>query len=96
MVTFNYTEGFFRQAKRLAKRYRSLADDINSLQHELKENPEIGVSLASAADCKYHQSCHHRTEHCIVREIRKRLGIPRGVFVVEVKLSTPANRYRPI
>lgn len=45
MVTFNYTEEFLRQAKRLAKRYRSLADDINSLQHELKENPEIGVSL---------------------------------------------------
>ena len=45
MVTFNYTEEFRRQAKRLAKRYRSLADDINSLQHELMENPEIGVSL---------------------------------------------------
>jgi hypothetical protein len=35
MVTFNYTEEFRRQAKRLAKRYRSLADDINRLQHEL-------------------------------------------------------------
>ena len=45
MVTFNYTEEFLRQAKRLAKRYRSLADDINDLQHELMENPEIGDSL---------------------------------------------------
>lgn len=45
MVTFNYTEEFLRQAKRLAKRYRSLADDINDLQHELMENPEIGGSL---------------------------------------------------
>ena len=45
MVTFNYTEEFRRQAKRLAKRYRSLADDINDLQHELMKNPEIGVSL---------------------------------------------------
>lgn len=45
MVTFNYTEEFLCQAKRLAKRYRSLADDINSLQHELMDNPEIGVSL---------------------------------------------------
>lgn len=44
MVTFNYTEEFLRQAKRLAKRYRSLADDINDLQHELMENPEIGDS----------------------------------------------------
>ena len=45
MVTFNYTEEFLRQAKRLAKRYHSLADDINVLQFELMENPEIGVSL---------------------------------------------------
>jgi len=45
MVTFNYTEEFKRQAKRLTKRYRSLPDDIDSLQKELKENPELGVSL---------------------------------------------------
>ena len=45
MVTFNYTEEFLRQAKRLAKRYHSLADDIDALQYELKENPEAGVSL---------------------------------------------------
>ena len=45
MVTFNYTEEFLRQAKRLAKRYHSLADDINALQFELMENPETGVSL---------------------------------------------------
>lgn len=45
MVTFNYTEEFLRQAKRLAKRYRSLADDLDDLQHELMENPEIGDSL---------------------------------------------------
>lgn len=30
MVTFNYTEEFLRQAKRLSKRYRSLADDIDT------------------------------------------------------------------
>ena len=45
MVTFNYTDEFLRQAKRLAKRYRSLADDIDDLQHDLMNNPEIGVSL---------------------------------------------------
>ena len=45
MVTFNYTEEFLRQAKRLAKRYHSLADDIDALQYELMENPNIGVSL---------------------------------------------------
>ncbi|MCR5643131.1 MAG: addiction module toxin RelE [Prevotella sp.] len=45
LVTFNYTEEFRRQAKRLAKRYRSLADDIDALQNELMKNPEAGVSL---------------------------------------------------
>lgn len=45
MVTFNYTEEFYRQLKRLAKRYRSLADDIDALQHELMDNPNTGVSL---------------------------------------------------
>ena len=45
MVTFNYTEEFLRQAKRLAKRYHTLADDINALQFELMENPEAGISL---------------------------------------------------
>ena len=45
MITFNYTIEFLRQAKRLAKRYHSLADDIHQLQCELLENPEIGVSL---------------------------------------------------
>ena len=29
----------------MAKRYHSLADDINDLQIELKENPDAGVSL---------------------------------------------------
>ncbi len=45
MVTFNYTEEFVRQAKRLTKRYRSLPDDIVLLQNDLKENPNLGVSL---------------------------------------------------
>ena len=45
MVTFNYTEEFLRQAKRLTKRYHSLPDDIIALQFELMENPETGVSL---------------------------------------------------
>ena len=45
MVTFNYTEEFYRQLKRLAKHYRSLANDLDTLQHDLMENPEIGVSL---------------------------------------------------
>ena len=43
MVTFNYTEEFYRQLKRLAKHYRSLADDLDTLQHDLMKNPEIVV-----------------------------------------------------
>ena len=45
MVTFNYTEEFERQAKRLAKRYRSLPDDLEDLLQELLKNPEIGDNL---------------------------------------------------
>ena len=45
MVTFNYTEEFLRQAKRLTKRYCSLPDDIDILQHELQSKPNLGVSL---------------------------------------------------
>ena len=29
----------------MAKRYHTLADDINALQFELMENPEAGISL---------------------------------------------------
>lgn len=46
MVTFNYTEEFLRQAKRLVKRYRSLADDIDALQQELMDNPNTGIDLS--------------------------------------------------
>ena len=45
MVIFNYTLEFKRQLKRLAKRYRSLPYDLDGLQRELKENPNIGISL---------------------------------------------------
>ena len=31
--------------KRLSKRYLSLLDDLNVLQHELMKDPNIGVSL---------------------------------------------------
>ena len=45
MVLFNYTHEFKRQLKRLSKRYLSLLDDLNVLQHELMKDPNIGVSL---------------------------------------------------
>lgn len=45
MVTFNYTEEFLRQAKRLTKHYHSLADELDALQHELMDNPNTGIDL---------------------------------------------------
>jgi hypothetical protein len=50
MVTFNYTEEFRRQAKRLAKRYRSLADDINRLQHA---NAVLSTKTSSTSKSSY-------------------------------------------
>lgn len=36
---------FKRQFRRLNKKYRSLIDDLETLQSDLKENPFLGVSL---------------------------------------------------
>lgn len=35
------------EVKRLSKRYRSLKDDIRELSEELRQNPEMGVSLGN-------------------------------------------------
>ncbi len=40
------TEEFDRQAKHLAKKYRSLASDLATFQEALQENPTMGVNLA--------------------------------------------------
>ncbi len=37
---------FKRQFRRLNKKYRSLIDDLETLQSDLKENPFLGVSLS--------------------------------------------------
>jgi len=39
------TDNFVRKIKKLAKKYKSLADDLEILKKELLENPKIGVSL---------------------------------------------------
>jgi len=39
------TDNFVRKIKKLAKKYKSLADDLEILKKELLENPEIGVPL---------------------------------------------------
>lgn len=38
---------FDRDAKRLAKRYHSLRDDLSKLAHELQKNPMQGTDLGS-------------------------------------------------
>lgn len=38
---------FKRQAKRLAKKYHSLKEDLIALQNELRENPYSGVDLGN-------------------------------------------------
>ncbi len=39
------SEEFIRQAKRLSKKYKSLADDLFAFQQELLKNPLIGTDL---------------------------------------------------
>ena len=47
MVSISYTQEFRKQAKRLAKRYRSLADDLEAFVDELSQNPNMGKDLGS-------------------------------------------------
>lgn len=42
---FVETPVFARELKRLAKKYRSLKQDILSLKTNIEENPELGVDL---------------------------------------------------
>ena len=44
-VTISTIEEFDRQARRLAKKYKSLKADLMILQKEIKENPFIGSDL---------------------------------------------------
>lgn len=47
MVSISYTQEFRKQAKRLAKKYRSLADDLQAFVDELSQNPNMGKDLGS-------------------------------------------------
>lgn len=39
------TKGFLKQLKRLAKRYKSIKDDVRALAVELSEDPFAGIDL---------------------------------------------------
>ena len=47
MVSISYTQEFRKQAKRLAKKYRSLAEDLQAFVDELFQNPNMGKDLGS-------------------------------------------------
>ena len=47
MVGISYTQEFRKQAKRLAKKYRSLAEDLQAFVDELSQNPNMGKDLGS-------------------------------------------------
>jgi len=42
-IIFTYT--FKRELKRLSKKHRSLKDDVDALERELAENPEMGDDM---------------------------------------------------
>lgn len=44
-VTIIPGEEFKRQAKRLAKKYHSLKQDLTDFQKEVKDNPDLGTDL---------------------------------------------------
>ena len=44
----NLTDNFKKEAKRLSKKYPSLASELETLGHELTENPVIGTSLGNS------------------------------------------------
>lgn len=45
MVYISYSPEFSRQLKRLAKKYKSIVDDLEALRDELEINPYLGVDL---------------------------------------------------
>ena len=47
MVSISYTQEFRKQAKRLAKKYRSFAEDLQAFVDELSQNPNMGKDLGS-------------------------------------------------
>ncbi|MEN0046406.1 MAG: type II toxin-antitoxin system RelE/ParE family toxin [Bacteroidota bacterium] len=41
-----YTKEFAKDVKRMYKKYRSLKEDLNELEHELMENPYAGTRIS--------------------------------------------------
>ena len=44
-VTISTIDEFDRRARRLAKKYKSLVDDLRTFQQEIMQNPLMGIDL---------------------------------------------------
>jgi|JFJP01.1.fsa_nt_gi mRNA-degrading endonuclease RelE of RelBE toxin-antitoxin system len=51
-MKFYYHEVFKKNTKRLAKKYASLPNDLQTLENELKENPEKGVIVHNTREVR--------------------------------------------
>lgn len=49
MVHISYSPEFLKQLKHLAKKYKSIADDLEILRDELRKNPYAGADLGCGA-----------------------------------------------
>ena len=49
MVQISYSPEFLKQLKHLAKKYKSIADDLEVLRDELNQNPYAGTDLGGGA-----------------------------------------------
>lgn len=49
MVHIYYSPEFLKQLKHLAKKYKSIADDLEVLRDELRKNPYAGADLGCGA-----------------------------------------------
>ena len=49
MIHISYSPEFLKQLKHLAKKYKSIAGDLEVLRDELKQNPYSGADLGSGA-----------------------------------------------
>ena len=49
MIHISYSPEFLKQLKHLAKKYKSIAGDLEVLRDELKQNPYSGADLGGGA-----------------------------------------------
>lgn len=79
------TEEFARQAKQLAKKYRSLATDLSAFQEALQKNPTMGVNLApNLFKCRMAISSKGKGKSAGARIITYLLTDDRKIYLVSI------------